>query len=238
MIVAHLRHIPKSKAPRAVRFSTIPWCFLLRCTTSTPLSRQALGVIRGRLRPLTKNAVNGTYVQVLPIDGIFAECSTRHPSDAKMPRTATHDWECLRTTENACVFQQSRRLVVPSSRCPAVSLSRRPVVPQSRSPVVSQSRCLAVSLSRSLVGALPSHSQSFPVVLRHSQPTARPSANRAPLSQPLAPLTRAPISHFMGDGWISKRVFRTTYLTPIYYMLLVLAFFDGFYYLCGRLYFI
>ena len=31
-------------------------------------------VIRGRLRPLTKNAVNGTYILVLPIDGIFAEC--------------------------------------------------------------------------------------------------------------------------------------------------------------------
>ena len=40
-------------------------------------------VIRGRLRPLTKNAVNGTYVKVLPIDGIFAECSTRRPSDNK-----------------------------------------------------------------------------------------------------------------------------------------------------------
>ena len=42
-----------------------------------------LGVIRGRLRPLTKNAVNGTYALVLPIDGIFAECSTRRPSDTK-----------------------------------------------------------------------------------------------------------------------------------------------------------
>ena len=36
------------------------------------------------MRPLTKNAVNGTYVKVLPIDGIFVECSTRHPSDEKL----------------------------------------------------------------------------------------------------------------------------------------------------------
>ena len=37
MIAAHLRHIPKSKVPRAVRFSTIPWYSLLRCTTSATL---------------------------------------------------------------------------------------------------------------------------------------------------------------------------------------------------------
>ena len=110
-------------------------------------------MIRGRLRPLTKNAVNGTYALVLPIDGIFAECSTRRPSDAKLPRTATHSHARLRTTENACVFHRSRSL--------AVSSSRRPVVSQSRSLVVPQ--------SRGLIGAPPSHSQSFPVILSHSQ---------------------------------------------------------------------
>ena len=35
------------------------------------------------MRPLTKNATNGTCALVLPIGGIFAECSTRHPSDNK-----------------------------------------------------------------------------------------------------------------------------------------------------------
>ena len=94
--------------------------------------------------------------------------------------------------ENACVFQQSRCPVVPSSRClavpssrsPVVSLSRCPAVPWSRRPAVSQSRGLAVSSSRCLVGALPSRSQSFSVVLSLSQSIARPSQSRAPLSTP------------------------------------------------------
>ena len=34
--------------------------------------------------PLTKNPDIGTYLQVLPIVGIFAECNTRHPSDKKL----------------------------------------------------------------------------------------------------------------------------------------------------------
>ena len=40
-------------------------------------------MIRGRLRPLTKNGDNGTYALVLPIVAIFAECGTRHPSNNK-----------------------------------------------------------------------------------------------------------------------------------------------------------
>ena len=64
--------------------------------------------------------------------------------------------------ENAWVFKQSRRPVVPSSRCPAVSSSRSPVVSQSRSlavpssrrPVVPSSRCLAVPSSRRPVVSL------------------------------------------------------------------------------------
>ena len=45
-------------------------------------------------------------------------------------------------------FQQSHRLVVPSSRSPVVPWSRSPVVPSSRSLAVSQSRRPAVSSSR------------------------------------------------------------------------------------------
>ena len=52
-------------------------------------------MIRGRLRPLTKNAVNGTYAKVLPIDGIFAECSTRRPSDKKL---------CLGTNQTSSIL--------------------------------------------------------------------------------------------------------------------------------------
>ena len=52
-------------------------------------------MIRGRLRPLTKNAVNGTYAKVLPIDGIFAECSTRRPSDKKL---------CLGANQTSSIF--------------------------------------------------------------------------------------------------------------------------------------
>ena len=40
-------------------------------------------MIRGRLRPLTKKCHQWDVRQVLPIGGIFAECSTRHPSDNK-----------------------------------------------------------------------------------------------------------------------------------------------------------
>ena len=40
-------------------------------------------MIRGRLCPLTKNPDNEQYALVQPIVGIFAECSTRHPSDEK-----------------------------------------------------------------------------------------------------------------------------------------------------------
>ena len=126
------------------------------------------GVIRGRLRPLTKNAVNGTYALVLPIDGIFAECSTRHPSDAKQSRSIAHCYARLRTPENTCVF---RGLVVSQSRSLVVSSSRRPVVSQSRGPVVPRSRSLVVSLAR--FPAILSHSQSFPVFpsqSRASQP--------------------------------------------------------------------
>ncbi len=78
----------------------------------------------------------------------------------------------------------SRRLVVPSSR--------RLVVPQSRSLVVSSSRSPAVPLSRRLVGALPSHSQSFSVVLSHSRaPAIRAPQSIAPLSHSRAPVNRA-----------------------------------------------
>ena len=59
--------------------------------------------------------------------------------------------------ENACVFQQSRRPVVPSSR--------RLIVSSSRGPMFSQSRVL--------LGALPSLSQSFSGVPSLSQPIAR-----------------------------------------------------------------
>ena len=58
------------------------------------------------------------------------------PSCLAQPRTTSHCHARLRTPENACVFQQSRSLVVPSSR--------------------------------RLVGALPSHSQSFPDFLSRS----------------------------------------------------------------------
>ncbi len=53
-----------------------------------------LGVIRGRLRPLTKNAVNGTYALVQPIAAKFAErciCTTLTPSRharLRMPENA------------------------------------------------------------------------------------------------------------------------------------------------------
>ena len=40
---------------------------------STTFSQQIEGVVRHHLLLLTKCAVNGTYIQVLPIDGIFAE---------------------------------------------------------------------------------------------------------------------------------------------------------------------
>ena len=39
---------------------------------------------KGSIASPNKNAVNGTYAKVLPIDGIFAECSTRRPSDKKL----------------------------------------------------------------------------------------------------------------------------------------------------------
>ena len=38
-------------------------------------------MIRGRLRPLTKNATNGTYAKYYPSVAFFAE--SRHPSDNK-----------------------------------------------------------------------------------------------------------------------------------------------------------
>ena len=89
-------------------------------------------------------------------------------------------------------------LGVPSSRRPVVPSSRRLVVPSSRSLVVSLSRCLVVSLSRGpvvplsrslvvVVGAPPSHSQSFPVFLSLSQLIPRPSQSIARLPAPRTP---------------------------------------------------
>ena len=68
----------------------------------------------------------------------------------------------------------------PVNRAPLSSL----VVPLSRCLVVPWSRGPVVSSSRHLVGALPSHSQSFSGVLRRSQSFP---VNRAPPSQSRAP---------------------------------------------------
>ena len=117
-------------------------------------------------------------------------CTTLTPSCHAQPRTTENAWECLRTPVFfwGLVASWSRGLVVPSSRRPVVSLFRCPVVPLSRRPAVSRSRRLAVSQSRSLVvplsrspvvpssrglvGAPPSHSQSFSVFLSLSHPFA------------------------------------------------------------------
>ncbi len=109
-------------------------------------------------------------------------CTTLTSSCLALPRTASHCLAQLRMPENACVF------AVPQSRSLAVSPSRRLAVSSYRSPVVLLAR----------LPVIPSHSQSFPGVLSHSQPIARHSvfpsysqpfpANRAPpsLSQPIA----------------------------------------------------
>ena len=86
--------------------------------------------------------------------------------------------------ENTCVFQGSRRLVVPLSRSPVVPQSRGPAVSLSRRPAVSWSRRPAVLLSRCLVGAPPSLSQSFPVILSKSR---APHQSRAPQPYLLQP---------------------------------------------------
>ena len=69
--------------------------------------------------PLIKNGDNGTYVQVLPIVAIFAECSTRRHSDNKsgvLPRRVGIR-EIEKVNEFGDLFKALQNAILNSQTC-------------------------------------------------------------------------------------------------------------------------
>ena len=127
-------------------------------------------MIAAHLRHQARSSEWGCTRKYTPIQPNFDLAPHLHHSHAKIPRAATHSHARLRMPGKA--WERLCFSVVPLSRGPVVSQSRSLAVSQSRCLVVPWSRSLSVSSFCRLVGAPPSHSQSFSVIPSLSQSIA------------------------------------------------------------------